>query len=113
MKTKPLKHSKAARTPRAPSPDRRLEVLAKAVVQLQGRTFDMVSVVTAMQSELRAAIARKPNEVLARLVYQLGGARQELADVQDQLRANTEAVHRLIARMEQAPTARASKEKAA
>lgn len=59
--------------------------------------------VHALDNELRAALERKPNKALNQLVYQLKTTRQELADVQDQLRQNTDAVTRLVELFERAP----------
>jgi hypothetical protein len=63
----------------------------------------LTGVVLGLDQALRAALERKPNQALQelvlqckQLVYKLGLTRQELADMQDQLRANTAAVERLL-----------------
>lgn len=45
-----------------------------------------------LRDELRAAIARKPNEILARIVYQLRTTRAELALVQETLEKNNAVI---------------------
>jgi hypothetical protein len=52
--------------------------------------------VTALSTQLREAIARKPNAVLTRLVYELKMTRVELAAVQEQLAANNVILKRYV-----------------
>jgi hypothetical protein len=85
-----------------PKKSRRLGAIVPAVsfAQMGIELADMAKAIKQLDKDLQAAVARKPNKVLAQLVYHLKTTRAELALVQEQLQENNAVLKRYVEAME-------------